>query len=126
MSAMSVSFAQKAKIEGTLLLSSDSSLIIGAHIFVRDKSAHTISQAISDSNGYFALTVNTQRAHQLFISSVGVYPMTLSIDGLKNNLSLGKLYLDERATELEEVSVVANNHSISKQILFPKRHQVVK
>lgn len=124
MSTMCVGFSQKAKIEGTLLLASDSSLIIGAHIFVRDKSAHTISQAISDSNGYFALTVDTQRAHQLFISSVGVYPMTLSIDGLKNNLSLGKLYLDERATELEEVSVVANNHSISKQILFPKRHQV--
>lgn len=124
MGILPVSFAQQAKVEGILLLSSDSSQLIGASVVVRDKNAHTIAQTVSDSKGYFNLTVDTQRAYQLMINAVGLRPMSLGIDGLKGNLSLGKLYFEESNVELDEISVIASNHSVNKQLLFPKKYQI--
>lgn len=120
-----LSFAQKYEIDGVLLLSSDSSQVVGAHVALRDKNSLTIAQAVSNNKGYFRLSANLQKAYQLEISFVGLRPMLLRVEGVDSSLSLGKLYLEESTSELAAVVVDAQKtYNVNKQLLFPRQAQV--
>lgn len=122
---MCLALAQQCEIDGVLLLSSDSSQVVGAHIALKDKASSTIAQAVSNHKGYFSLTANRQKAYQLEISFVGLRPMLLRVEGLGNRLSLGKLYLEESESELGTVVVEASKTpNINRQLLFPRQSQI--
>lgn len=124
LTTLTLAEAQQIKLTGELRLQSDSTVVTGATLLVRDNATQVVAKGISDGEGRFLIQVDQKQAHQLHISYVGAQPLSITIQGLTKHTDLGTLYLDDEATKLGEVAVQANLKNIDRQIIFPRPNQV--
>ncbi len=90
-----------ASIAGTVKRSSDSSIVAGAHVVVRDSSGRTAGAALADASGAFTVLGLDAGQYQLYVSPLD-FPVSVA------NLGAGwTVHTDFEATEQGNVTVTA-------------------
>lgn len=117
--------AQELKVQGRVLLASDSTAISGASVRLRDSGAATIVGIATDEAGAFALQADSKSVADLYVTMVGMRPVTISIKGAgQSTIDLGNIYMREDDTMLGDVVVEGHLKQIDREIVFPQPHMV--
>lgn len=113
-------------ITGTIFSASDSLPISGATIRLTGLDSTLIKGGISNSNGTFVLNVAKENQMNIVISFIGFQNEQILIKGISKNMNLGKIYLIEDATNLEEVIVEAKQriNKVDRSIIIPSAIQL--
>ena len=112
------------KIEGRVLFANDSTAVVsGASVMTYlGKTMSTGGQ--TNLKGHFSLALSDKDDVQLKISFVGYKPSVFNIQHGKEGVNFGDIYLSEDTKELEGVEVTAQNYSVDKTLVFPKKQQI--
>lgn len=111
------------KIEGRVLFANDSTAVVGASVMMYlGKTMSTGGQ--TNLKGHFSLALSDKDDVQLKISFVGYKPAVFNIQHGKEGVNFGDIYLSEDTKELEGVEVTAQNYSVDKTLVFPKKQQI--
>lgn len=114
------------KISGIVLSANDSLPIMGSTIQVMNLDSMFVAGTTTDSNGIFMVeTANTNNVI-LAISSIGYILTETRIEGIKNAINMGTIYLHPSSTELGEVVVKGSSRiqKVDQSIIFPSPLQL--
>lgn len=115
--------AKDRKIEGRVLFANDSTEVVGANVMTYlGDTINKVSQ--TNQQGQFSLSFASKDDVQLKISFVGYKPAVFKIQHGKVNVQFDNIYLIEDSKELKGVEVTAQNYSVDRTLIFPKKQQV--
>ena len=113
-------------ITGTILSATDSLPIVGANIVTMRMDSTLIHGSSSNAEGLFEVKAVKNSQFNAIISFLGFSTEQIQIKGIKENMDLGKVYLKENFTQLNEVVVKADNiiNKVDKSIVIPTSIQL--
>lgn len=114
------------RITGQILSKSDSTFLAGATILLKSLDSPNEKGAISDKQGNFLLEQTSDTNCLLKISFIGHEDYLIHLQGIKSDIHIGIIYLQEKAELLSEIVVEAENvvYQSDKMIIYPQSIQL--
>ena len=114
------------RITGQILSKSDSTFLAGATILLKSLDSPNEKGAISDKQGNFLLEQTSDTNCLLKISFIGHEDYLIHLQGIKSDIHIGIIYLQEKAELLSEIVVETENvvYQSDKMIIYPQSIQL--
>lgn len=117
--------AQGIEIKGTVCNTTNQPIEF-ANIVLQTEDSTFINGVTSNENGEFALKNIDKGNYLLTLSSIGYQSKSITLNGIKDNVNLGRIVLDTIAIALEGVTVTASAQvsQADRKLVFPSERQV--
>lgn len=117
--------AQKIEIKGTVCNTTNQPIEF-ANIVLQTEDSTFVNGVTSNENGEFALKNIYKGNYLLTLSSIGYQSNSITLNGIKDNVNLGRIVLDTIAIALEGVTVTASAQvsQADRKLVFPSERQI--
>lgn len=117
--------AQGIEIKGTVCNTTNQPIEF-ANIVLQTEDSTFVNGVTSNENGEFALKNIDKGNYLLTLSSIGYQSNSITLNGIKDNVNLGRIVLDTIAIALEGVTVTASAQvsQADRKLVFPSERQI--
>lgn len=119
-------YAQRIKIDGIVIDGGTNKPAEFVNVVLQTPDSTFVAGVSTDANGAFRLEKIATGDYRLVVSALGYAELHTDLTGLSRSVDLGKLFLQEAAEQLEEVTVTASNmvSRADRKIVFPNQQQL--
>jgi hypothetical protein len=122
--AVSAAVAQEIELRGVVKEAGSYEVMAFVNVVLQTTDSTFVTGTSSDDDGGFVLTGVTPGDYRLVVSYVGYVTQFIALEGLKANLVLDDVLLDDAAVALDGVTVTARTGRIDRKLVFPSEKQV--
>lgn len=119
-------FAQKIVIKGTVKNAANQEAAEYVNVVLQTADSAFVEGTTTNGKGDFLLDKIPAGDYLLALSSVGFRTQFITLDGVKQNVNLGELFLEDDAVAMEGVTVSASGQvsRSDRKLIFPSERQM--
>lgn len=119
-------FAQKIKIEGTVCDANNNQAAEYVNVVLQTVDSAFVAGVTTDTKGGFVIEKVKEGDYLLVLSSVGYTTQYMTLNGVKRDIRLGQILLNDAAVALGEVTVSGSSqvNRQDRKLVFPSERQM--
>lgn len=119
-------FAQKIAIKGTVKDATNKAAAEYVNVVLQTADSTFVTGTTTNGKGDFLLNKIHAGDYMLVLSSVGYRTQFITLDGIKQNVNLGDIFLEDDAVAMEGVTVSASGQisRSDRKLVFPSERQM--
>lgn len=119
-------FAQKIAIKGTVKDATNKAAAEYVNVVLQTSDSTFVTGTTTNGKGDFLLNKIHAGDYMLVLSSVGCRTQFITLDGIKQNVNLGDIFLEDDAVAMEGVTVSASGQisRSDRKLVFPSERQM--
>ncbi|MDR1103702.1 MAG: carboxypeptidase-like regulatory domain-containing protein [Tannerella sp.] len=118
--------AQKIELKGLVREAKSNEALAFVNVVLQTPDSAFVTGAVSDDGGRFAVPNINPGDYRLALSYIGYVTQYIALEGLKANVTIPDILMEEESVGLEAVTVTASatTNRIDRKLVFPTERQV--